>query len=217
MPLNWWILKSRYESIQNIKTFVFPSIFHKLKCKIQDLFLCREKAFISNVAHKCYVSEHCCQDNLSTSQVWHIKMLIKQHDYWTGVHQTGHTIIFSFITQRNATDGTTLEGGNYWRAGGNVHQSCCLQIKSSFQHPKLSQIVCLREFGWLHNCRPCVLTPARTFTSGLFGCKIVFNSNSHSGCKIWFALPKHFCTNCQKPSQGRSSVRGLVLPAVAYH
>ncbi len=67
---------------------------HFLRAELKDLrlFLCTQKAYISqilctNLFKSVFVSTFyiLCGGNPSTSQVWHIKMLIRQHDYCTGV------------------------------------------------------------------------------------------------------------------------------------
>ncbi len=51
----------------------------------------------------------------------------------------GHCIMFSFITQHNATDVASFEGACNWQADcRNVHQSSCLWIECSFLYHKPS-------------------------------------------------------------------------------
>ncbi len=51
----------------------------------------------------------------------------------------GHSKMCSFITQHNATDVTSFEGGWNWHADcRNVHQSCCPWIECSFLYHKPS-------------------------------------------------------------------------------
>ncbi len=103
--------------------------------------------FLSNIVHKSVlVSTSPLPDNPSTSQVWHIKMLIRQHDYCTGVclrlasgHKKGHSKMCSFITQHNATDVASFEGACNWHSDcRDVHQSCCLLIECLFLYHKPS-------------------------------------------------------------------------------
>ncbi len=41
----------------------------------------------TNLSKSVLVSTFLCRDNPSTSQMWHIKMLIRQHDDFTGFHR----------------------------------------------------------------------------------------------------------------------------------
>ncbi len=51
------------------------------------LFLCTQMAYFSQIlfTNLCQWALLLCRDNPSISQVWYIKMLIRQHDYCTGV------------------------------------------------------------------------------------------------------------------------------------
>ncbi len=69
-------------------TFVFFPHFSWAELKDVRLFLCTQKAYFSQILFtnlsKSVLVSTSCRDNPSTSQVWHIKMLIRQNDYCTG-------------------------------------------------------------------------------------------------------------------------------------
>ncbi len=69
-------------------TFVFFPHFSWAELKDVRLFLSTQKAYFSQILFtnlsKSVLVSTSCRDNPSTSQVWHIKMLIRQNDYCTG-------------------------------------------------------------------------------------------------------------------------------------
>ncbi len=70
---------------------VFAPHFSWAELKDLRLFPCKQKAYLSQIycsqicLNMCYRALLLCRDNLSTSQVWHIQMLIRQHECCRGV------------------------------------------------------------------------------------------------------------------------------------
>ncbi len=106
-----------------------------------------------------------CWDIPSTSQVWHIKMLIRQHDYCTGVPKAGHN-------KRTLLSHSTMQQMSQVlreRAIGMLIAGMSTRAVARELNVPFSTISCLqrrfREFGSIsnrpHKRRPRVTTPAQ--------------------------------------------------------
>ena len=122
----------------------------------------------------------------------------------------GHSKMFSFITQHNATDAASFVGACNWHGDcRNVHQSCCPWFECSFLYHKSSP----KAFQTIWQYIQLASQPQTTCNHTSPGpphpaCSPPRSSEtSHpdSCCNNWFAKPNSFCTICQKLSQGGSS------------
>ncbi len=96
-------------------------------------------AEIIHPPHRCGISR-CWLDSMVIAQVCLRLVTIK-----------GHSKIYSFITQHNATDVASYEGACNWHADWrNVHHSCCRELNVHFSTISRLQI-CFREFGSTSN------------------------------------------------------------------
>ncbi len=71
-------------------TLLFLPPFFMSWTKYLRFFLCTQKGYFSQILSTNLSKSVLVSTSPSSSQVWHIKMLIREHDYCTGVPQAGH-------------------------------------------------------------------------------------------------------------------------------
>ncbi len=120
--LSFSIVNVKYTD-QNYKrnTFVFATDFSWAELKDLRLFLCTQKPYFSGISR-------CWLDIMIIAQVCLKLATIK-----------GHSKMWIFIAQHNATDVAIFEEACNWHADcRNVQQSCCPWIECSFLYHKPS-------------------------------------------------------------------------------
>ena len=119
---------------QNISTQHVKCWFHELKYKIPDIFHTHKNIISLKLWAQSFtsVSEHFSfakiihpPDRCGISRSWLNSMIITQVNLVLG-EINGHSKMFSFVTQHNATDVSHFDGVCKYR---NAHQICCQIIE----------------------------------------------------------------------------------------
>ncbi len=158
--------------------------------------------------HITFVMRYSQHYRCGISRCWLDSMIIAQVSLRLATIK-GHSKMCRFITQHNPTDVASFEGACNWHADcRNVHQSFCPWIECSFFYHKPSP----KAFQRIKQYIQPALQPQTTCNHTSPGPPHPASSpprsseTSHpdSCCNNRFALPKNFCTICQKRSQWSS-------------